>query len=33
MVADKFIRTKWCTDEWYWTKWYEQNGTDKILRI
>src|SRR6218665_2614992 len=28
-----FSRTKWYTDKMAWTKWYGQNGTDKILRI
>src|SRR6218665_416100 len=23
--------TKWYTDKWYWTKWYGQNGMDKMV--
>ena len=33
MVGDKIVGTNGILKKWYWTKWYEQNGTDKILRI
>ena len=39
MVADKMVRTEWYTEKigirkkWYWTKWYGENGTDKMVQI
>src|SRR6218665_2226735 len=38
MVGKKMVRTKWYEQngiqpKWYWTKWYGQCGTDKMVQI